>query len=163
MALTAQFQTDFSGNRRYAARRHLRLATALGPTNASAMIHDLSVTGMLLETAEEALIDDLLLVEIPNVGHVPATVVWNSGRFFGCKFDQPISVAAVSSALLQNPVSNPNSGRGVADDETSGSPPLNIEEAQSDKLTTETDWQRAASWLAGKMVSRASIGKSHRP
>lgn len=161
MVLTAQFQTDFSGNRRYAVRRRLQLTTALGPAKASAMIHDLSVTGMLLETAEEAVINDLLLVEIPNVGHVPATVVWNSGRFFGCKFDESIPPAAVSAARLRNPFSNPHSDRGVAADQICiNSPPLSSEQAQSDKLTIETHWQRAASWLAGQMVSRARIGMS---
>lgn len=29
--------------------------------------------------------------------------MWNSGRFYGCKFVQPISTAAVSAALLLSP------------------------------------------------------------
>ena len=139
LTLTAQSQPGFSHNRRYAVRRPLRLATILGDCESDATIHDLSVTGMLLETAEEVAVGDLFLVEIPHIGHVPATVVWNSGRFFGCKFDQPISAAAVSGALLRNPFVRPHSALGAAHDQIcTNSSPLTVKEAGSEELPLPT-------------------------
>ena len=138
MTLTAQFQADVSGNRRYAARRPLRLATTLGTSDADAVIHDLSVTGLLLETAEDVSVNDLLLIDIPNFGPVPATIVWNSGRFFGCRFDRPISPAAVSGALLRNPFANSHSAPGTADEELCIDVPLRGDEVESDKLPLAT-------------------------
>lgn len=139
MALAAQFETDVIGSRRYAVRRPLRLATTFGPSGADAMIRDLSGTGMLLETAEEVYVDDLLLVEIPNFGRVPATVVWNSGRFFGCEFDQPLSASAVSGALLRNPFFDPHPDLAAADGQICiDSPPLTVEEAGGDELPLST-------------------------
>ena len=115
MTVTAGFLTDTSGNRRFATRRPLQLAISLGAWEADAVIHDLSVTGLLLETAEQIAVDDILLIDIPNFEQVPATVVWNSGRLFGCKFHLPIPTAAVSGALLRNPFSGTPSLPGATD------------------------------------------------
>ena len=38
----------------------------------------------------------------PEDGDVESQVVWESGRFFGCKFRSAVSQAAVSGALLQS-------------------------------------------------------------
>lgn len=139
MAIAGQFQTDFSSNRRHAVRRPLRLATTVGASSADAMIHDLSTTGMLLETAEEVFVDDLLLVEIANFGHVAATVVWNSGRFFGCEFEEPLSAAAVSGALLRSPFLHPHSAVPAADNELCIERLCaKVEEAGGDKLPLPT-------------------------
>ena len=92
------------GSRRYAARRSLKLGSVLSESGEEIVIHDLSLTGLLIETSGELSNGDTLLVEIPERGPTPATVVWSSGRYFGCEFQLSIPAAAVSAALLQSPV-----------------------------------------------------------
>jgi hypothetical protein len=41
-------------------------------------------------------------IELPNYGNMRSVVVWNSGEYYGCEFDEPISPATVSAALLQS-------------------------------------------------------------
>ena len=144
MPVAGQFQSEVSGNRRYAARRSVRIATTLRSPSADAMIHDLSNTGMLLETAEEVSANQLLLVEIPNFRPVTATVVWNSGRFFGCKFDQPIPSAALSGAFLRSAEFDPRSPIAVAEEQIcNDSPPAKIVDVEA---------ERGDLTLAGRLV-----------
>ena len=42
-------------------------------------------------------------------------VVWNSGEFYGCEFDRPISPAAVSAARLQSQPSDCPAGSAAPD------------------------------------------------
>jgi hypothetical protein len=88
------------GDRRRSVRRALRLgATAGGGT---ITIHDLSLTGALLETSIPMLVGAEFEVELPQAGKIKASIVWNSGEFYGCQFNLPISPAALSAALLQS-------------------------------------------------------------
>ena len=106
----------YSGNRRSEPRRSLRLGFAIGGSGEEAIIHDLSLNGLLIESATELVSGEDLLVEIPECGPVLATVVWSSGRFFGCKFGAPIPAAALSAARLRdssNFTHNLESGRNV--------------------------------------------------
>ena len=113
MAIRAHFEELGSAeDRRGLARRALRLdATGdfrdVGP--ATVLIHDLSLTGVLIETASSLDEGDAFALELPEAGAVETTVVWNSGRFYGCRFRSPISPAALSSALLK---SSPRPGPG---------------------------------------------------
>ena len=66
-------------------------------------IHDISNTGLLLETKVHLTEGQRLDVDLPEIGLTQAEVVWASERFFGCRFDTPVSKAAVSAALLRNP------------------------------------------------------------
>jgi hypothetical protein len=107
MSLLAHLEPSSStSNRRSAARRTLRLqaagATASEP-GAQVVIHDLSLTGLLIETSAGLAAGERIDIEIPEAGPTEATVVWNSGRFFGCKFRRPIPPAALSSAILRSP------------------------------------------------------------
>ena len=109
MSLLAQLEPrDSTGNRRSAARRTLRLqasgATA-SQTDAEVIIHDLSLTGLLIETSADLAAGERIDVDVPEAGLTEAKVVWSSGRFFGCKFKRPIPPAALSSAILRSPVS----------------------------------------------------------
>jgi hypothetical protein len=65
------------------------------------MIHDLSSTGLLVQTDDPPAIGERLHVVLPEQGRFPAKVVWSSGRFVGCKFDRPLPRAALSAALLR--------------------------------------------------------------
>lgn len=101
-------------------RSHRRpLALQLPSSSASGdgvlvVVHDLSSTGLLLETAAKLKVGSRCTVELPDVGARAATVLWNSGRYFGCQFDVPISKGAVSAALLKNPAAE---SRHLADDD----------------------------------------------
>ena len=88
------------GERRRAARRALKLGAPAGEE--AVTIRDISLTGMLLETATPMLVGSGFEVELPNAGKVAVAVVWNSGEFYGCEFEYPISPAAVSAARLQS-------------------------------------------------------------
>jgi hypothetical protein len=91
---------------RTAVRRKLRVVAqgsrSLQPST-PVVIHDLSETGVLIETEAELLVGEQLDVRLPESGARAAKVVWNSGRYFGCQFRHPVSRAAVSAALLRSP------------------------------------------------------------
>ena len=105
MAILAHFEEHAGDERRASARRALRIDLRTnGPRDAEGQvtIHDLSLTGALLQTSEPLAPGEAFEVELPQAGAVEATVVWNSGEFYGCQFKQPISPAALSAALLQS-------------------------------------------------------------
>ncbi len=79
----------------------LRLGAAVGPTGSSALIHDISTDGLLLETAAD-IANDRVEVQLPHLSAAQARVVWSHGRFFGCEFSEPIPSAAVSAALMRS-------------------------------------------------------------
>lgn len=91
-------------NRRFSPRRRLRLGSVSTSLNREVLIHDISPTGLLLETSAKLRAFDRLDVELPEAGSRQAVVVWTSGRYFGCQFAQPLSKAAVSAALLLSPI-----------------------------------------------------------
>jgi hypothetical protein len=100
MPLVAHFEEQSSnGNRRGAARRSLRLGLGGG---GQVTIHDLSLTGALLETSTPMLVGAAFEIDLPHAGRIEAVIVWNSGEYYGCQFNQPISPAALSAALLQS-------------------------------------------------------------
>lgn len=106
MALLAQIEWgERVANMRNASRRKLSLV-ARGATAAqefaTVIIHDLSETGALIETKVELAPGEPLEIDIQEAGAAAATVVWNSGRFFGCQFEQRLPKAAVSAAMLRN-------------------------------------------------------------
>lgn len=88
------------GERRCTARMRLHLGTVVGPCGSAVLLHDISTTGLLFETSGD-LQSDRLEVELPETGPTQAMVVWRQGRFFGCRFEQPIPVSAVSAARLR--------------------------------------------------------------
>ena len=88
-----------AADRRRSVRRALRLGAATGDAGQLATIHDLSLTGALLETSVPMLVGATFEVELPQAGTVEASVMWNSGEFYGCQFALPISPAVLSAAL----------------------------------------------------------------
>ena len=85
--------------RRAAVRRSLKLGTGGAYP---VMIRDMSLTGMLIESAVPMMVGGTFEVELPHDELVPAVVVWNSGEFYGCEFHRPIRPAALSAAQLQS-------------------------------------------------------------
>lgn len=109
MSLRANLEIDSEqGERRSSHRRTLRLQ-AEGASGSSpetqVVIHDLSEEGLLVESPVPLATGDMLDVVIPEAGNAQAEVAWTSGRFYGCKFREKISTAAVSAALLRSPTS----------------------------------------------------------
>ena len=100
MPMLAYFEErEPEGDRRRSARRAMRLGAAAGGEKIT--IHDLSLTGALLETSIPMLVGAEFEVELPHAGRVKAAIVWNSGEYYGCQFALPISPATLSAALLQ--------------------------------------------------------------
>lgn len=93
---------------RGAPRMHMRFEApgSLDGNNAgtTVVIHNLSATGMLIETASDLAIGQRLTVALPEAPDCAATIVWRSEALAGCRFDRPLSRAALSAAQLRNPL-----------------------------------------------------------
>lgn len=92
---------------RAAVRMHMRLETSGsldGDEGTSVIIHNLSATGMLIETASNLDIGQRIAVTLPEMPDCTATIVWRSEALAGCRFDRPLSRAALSAARLRNPL-----------------------------------------------------------
>lgn len=104
MAIAAHFEQSDMSDR--ALRRTLRLE-ALGETAkgdaARVLIHNLSATGLLLKCPVQLHEGEQIVVDLPHAGMTSVSVVWASGDMFGCRFDAPISAAALSAAQLRSP------------------------------------------------------------
>ena len=98
MPMLAHFEEQPLKDRRRTVRRSLHLGSESGTE--SVTIHDLSLTGALIETSIPMLVGAIFEVELPQAGKVEATVVWNSGEYYGCQFDLPIAPSVLSAALL---------------------------------------------------------------
>jgi transcriptional regulator with XRE-family HTH domain len=100
--------------KRTAARTTLRLATSgtrARRGTAEVLIHDISAGGMLIESAEAFEPDEEIAVDLPQYGVHEAVVVWSSGRFYGCRFAEPLPAPAISAALLKSSPSEPQAAR----------------------------------------------------
>ncbi len=88
-------------------RRTLQLethgVTTLGDA-AHVLIHNVSATGLLLETHTQLEAGQQLTIDLPLAGATQATVMWQSGHLFGCQFDAPVSQAMLSAAQLRGAV-----------------------------------------------------------
>ena len=104
MVLQARLAASQAGNRRTSPRRTLRLESTLTLEGEPVTIHDISNIGLLLESGFCLAEGQKLDIDLPEVGRTHATVVWASARFFGCRFNSPVPKAAISAALLRNPV-----------------------------------------------------------
>jgi hypothetical protein len=102
MPIAARLEQFPAPDRRSAERRKLRLGSSLEATGEHVLIHDISPGGMLIETSAALAPFDALELELPNNGPTRALIIWNSGRYYGCAFSEPISKATVSAALLRS-------------------------------------------------------------
>ena len=101
MRIEGRLETRPQGDRRSAPRRelHLRLTTIGGKqAAANVVVLDLSQTGFLIRTSRHLAPGDSLQINLPHSGFQGAEVVWTSGEFVGCRFEEPISAATVSAA-----------------------------------------------------------------
>lgn len=108
MSITGTITTDgqwpeLRNSHRLLLQLNTRGVTADGDT-ATVLIHNLSASGLLIETQLDLPIGRKLSVELPEVGQVSASVVWRSDQLAGCRFDEPISQAVLSATQLRNPI-----------------------------------------------------------
>jgi len=106
MTVAAQFDIlSKDKSTRGTARHQMRLRVRGAPGSGEAadvLIHNLSATGLLLESASRLAVGDEIVVELPESATCTAKVVWTSGQFFGCAFDRPLSASTVSAAQLRS-------------------------------------------------------------
>jgi hypothetical protein len=98
---------DRATNRRGTARRALKLQVPSAPEDSGTrvLIHNISESGMLIETSTQLAVGDVLQVHLPHAGSTDALVIRSQGQLFGCRFTSRISRGAVSAALLRAPAS----------------------------------------------------------
>lgn len=86
-----------------APRRQLRLesegSTASGQT-ARVLIHNVSTTGLLIESPVELAHDERIELALPEIGTASAHVVWMSQRFYGCRFETALPESALGMLEL---------------------------------------------------------------
>ncbi|MEL7447211.1 MAG: helix-turn-helix domain-containing protein [Pseudomonadota bacterium] len=98
------------GQRR-SERRELLLETSgvlEGGAAANVTVHNLSSTGLLLETALPLDEGEILALDLPEAGEISAQVVWVSGNWYGCEF--PVEIGGDALAAAQLRASAPASG-----------------------------------------------------
>jgi hypothetical protein len=107
MAIKARLNSiGTSSDGRERARRRLELEVpAMGSSEDSGtvLVHNLSETGLLIETTIGLASGDLIEVELPRAGARQAKVVWSSEHLFGCEFLEEVSSGTVSAAVLRAP------------------------------------------------------------
>ncbi|MCL9983440.1 MAG: helix-turn-helix domain-containing protein [Erythrobacter sp.] len=105
MAIKALIDQPAPGlGQRTAMRRALRLETSgvlPGGQEANVTVHNISVSGLLLETGLDLPNGETLSLDLPEAGIVEAVIVWRSGQLYGCAFSAPLSPAALAAAQLQ--------------------------------------------------------------
>lgn len=125
MPIAAHFEpAPHSDDPRRSVRHTLRLeatgATADGERT-RVTVHNISASGLLLETAAALEIGEILAIELPEAGERDAVVRWASEAFHGCEFDRPLTPAELGAAQLRgsaaDPVRVPRTGLGALDDD----------------------------------------------
>lgn len=105
MLIAAHFQKSEATSTARAPRRLLSLeaegALTSGDT-AAVTIHNVSATGLLIETATDLAEDEAIEIDLPQAGLRTARVVWNNDGFFGCRFEAPLSPATLSALELRS-------------------------------------------------------------
>jgi len=108
--LAADADTDRRGSLRRVLRLELTGSITAAQT-ADLLVHDLSSGGALLESPVELAIGDTVELDLPAGQPAEATIIWNSGKFYGCEFSQSIDKASLSAALLRSEPSAPPPAR----------------------------------------------------
>jgi transcriptional regulator with XRE-family HTH domain len=110
LSIEARFHTADPDDQRGAPRRTLYLGVSgrfAGGREGTATVHNISATGMLVESDAALGEGETIVVELPEAGERLAHVVWVDGPMHGCRFDEPLSPAALSAAQLRGAVHTP--------------------------------------------------------
>ncbi|GMN01887.1 helix-turn-helix domain-containing protein [Erythrobacter sp. MTPC3] len=82
-------------------RREMQLQTSAaqaGAAEANVTVHNLSATGMLLETDIALDQGEMISVKLPEAGRVTAKIVWANERLYGCEFRKQLDESAIAAA-----------------------------------------------------------------
>ena len=108
MAMTVYLNdTPRAAGKGRASRRQLRLplhGSKAAGTEIEALVHNISATGMLVESDATLDIGEVIEVNLPHSGKTAAKIIWTSARLVGCQFEMPISPATLSAAQLRSVV-----------------------------------------------------------
>ena len=107
MPIYGHFLPSPGADKRHDARRKLSLlASGLkhDGTGIEVQIHNISGTGLLLESDIKLAAGDRIDIQLPHAGDITAVVIWASGRLFGCQFEGPVSPATLSAVELKSAV-----------------------------------------------------------
>lgn len=119
MVLLAHLDSSGLQSDRRDSERHVLKLRVPGSTASEVgvvvLVHDLSRTGLLIETSANLAVGADLEVDLPETGLRQARVVWNSGHYFGCQFHEAISKGGLSAALLKSPTEAQTSETGGDD------------------------------------------------
>ena len=106
MVISAHFEPQDAGTatpRPQRRRLQLKVSGALPSGDAAdVLIHNVSATGLLLETETTLSEGERIDIVLPDVGPTSASIVWTSERFYGGRFDAPLSVAVLSALELRS-------------------------------------------------------------
>ena len=160
MAITGYFLPAAPGaDRRQDSRRKLSLLARGAQhdgTGIAVRIHNISGTGLLLESDVKLAAGDRIEIELPHAGDITAVVIWASGRHFGCQFEGPVSPATLSAVELKSAIDPPAGAEAPADPDVEGgldeapTPGAADEEARGDRLQR----LRVRAGLSGAEVAR---------
>ena len=86
-----------------AKRRELRLETRgeLAGEATNVIVHNISETGLLVETGQPLMVGEWFTLTLPEAGPAEAEVIWASGKLHGCRFARPVGPAALSASQLR--------------------------------------------------------------
>lgn len=101
-----QAQRELRGGSRRRVRVNVNLAVETG--SARVLVHDLSTTGLRIQTEADLSIGDTVSIEFPDIPPIEAHIVHGTRGIYGCEFATPISQAAVSAAVLKSPIAAKN-------------------------------------------------------
>jgi transcriptional regulator with XRE-family HTH domain len=98
------FYLDDNSVERTSQRRVLRLKTRVSTGDGKerpVVIHNISTGGLLLEADLAIEPGEFVVIELPEVGVMPAQVIWRNDKLCGCSFDKKLSAAGLTVARLQ--------------------------------------------------------------
>lgn len=105
MAIKAHLDPPAPGEgQRATPRRDLRLEASgvlPGGREANVIVHNISATGLLLETGLDLVTGERLVLALPEAGPVEAAIMWRSDQLYGCAFAIPLGAGALAAAQLQ--------------------------------------------------------------
>lgn len=132
---------------RTAERRVLRLSVSLSTVDSGidALIHDLSHTGLRIETGASLSVGEELLVDLPDDNRIEARVVWNKGKSYGCEFLSPIPKGVFGATVLRAPFEIP--------------PAANSFRIQEIALGSQVDANDLAQWYADFESRKSASGE----
>lgn len=99
---------ELSSDSRTSRRVRVRVDATVRPGDEAeggvAMIHDISTSGVLLESDFAIDHGARVTVDLPNAPETMAEVAWTNGNLYGCRFTVPVSEEVVRTVKAESPV-----------------------------------------------------------